>query len=118
MPHADKKARAAYNKEYGKRRVQFKKDLLAQFPCLLCGESDPDLIDWRHVYPEEKLFGLAGKTRIQEDTWWDEVLKCIPVCVLCHRKIHTNKLCLIFPTAFKPAQDTENTYVRVCTCPP
>ena len=68
--------------------------ILDQFPCLLCGESDRDLIDWHHVEPDNKSFPISRMANGHE-RWWDEVLKCIPLCVLCHRKIHTNKLCLI-----------------------
>ena len=78
------------------RNRDFRKQILAQFPCLLCGESDPDLIDWHHVDESQKKFNI-GHYRKAHAEWWDEVLKCIPVCALCHRKIHTNKLCLIPP---------------------
>jgi len=74
---------------------EFRKSLLASFPCVLCQESDADLIDWHHVNPEEKLFDIKGALGRRMNTWWEEVLKCIPVCALCHRKIHTNKLCLL-----------------------
>ena len=115
---------AAYVREYNRKRVEFKRQLLAQFPCALCKESDPDLIDWHHVNPEEKSFGLTGKARSNEDLWWNEVLKCIPVCVLCHRKIHQEKLCLLPPwplkkshTESKPQVATESTCAPDCTCP-
>ena len=88
-------------KEVADRNRDFRKAILAQFPCLLCGESDPDMIDWHHVYEEDKLFNIAHTSR-KHDEWWDEVLKCIPVCVSCHRKIHKEKLCLISPIGFKP----------------
>ena len=83
------------------KEVTFKQSLLAQFPCICCGETDHDLIDWHHVYPEDKKF-LVSKWSANHEDWWDEVLKCVPVCALCHRKIHTNKLCLISPIGFKP----------------
>ena len=76
------------------RNRDFRKNLLAQFPCLICGESDPDMIDWHHVNEEDKLFNIADTSRAMGD-WWEEVLKCIPVCVSCHRKIHKGKLCLL-----------------------
>ncbi len=79
-----------------KLNAQFRKSLLAQFKCLLCDETDPDLIDWHHVLPEEKIFEVC-KFNTSHERWWNEVLKCIPVCALCHRKIHKNKLCLIPP---------------------
>ena len=75
--------------------AELRKTILAQFPCCLCGEPDHDLIDWHHVCPEEKLFDIKGALGTSHTKWWDEVMKCIPVCALCHRKIHTNKLCLL-----------------------
>ena len=83
-------------KEVADRNRDFRKEILAQFPCLLCGESDPDMIDWHHVDETEKKFNIGHTSRAHSE-WWDEVLKCIPVCVSCHRKIHKNKVCLIHP---------------------
>ena len=83
-------------KEVATRNRDFRKSILAQFPCVCCGESDPDMIDWHHVDESEKKFNIAHTSRAHSE-WWDEVLKCIPVCVSCHRKIHKNKLCLIPP---------------------
>ena len=134
MPRANKADDAAYQKQYlsdpikkaqhkasadryRKQNAEFRRSLLAQFDCCLCGECDSDLIDWHHVRPEEKLFDVKGALATAHDKWWAEVLKCIPVCALCHRKIHTNKLCLINPSGFRQQQVTENTYVRDSICP-
>lgn len=133
MPRANKADDAAYQKRYladpakkaqhdasvtKNRRAnsKFRRNLLAQFNCLLCGLSDPDLIDWHHVCPEEKLFDVKGALSRSHDMWWAEVLKCIPVCALCHRKIHTNKLCLINPIVYKHPLATANTYVQEFIC--
>ena len=114
MPRANKAEDAAYQKKYlsdpikkaqhkasvdanRRRNSKFRKGILAQFGCLLCDITDPDLIDWHHVCPEDKLFDIKGALDRNHDMWWSEVLKCIPVCSNCHRKIHTNKLCLIPP---------------------
>ena len=109
MPRRCLEAQREYNREYRKKHkarldeqkrahrlkeVNFKQQLLAQFSCICCGESDPDLIDWHHVDPDDKKF-LVSKWGANHDDWWDEVLKCVPVCALCHRKIHKNKLCLL-----------------------
>ena len=78
-----------------RKNSEFRKNILSEFGCLLCDVVDPDLIDWHHVCPEEKLFDIKGALGTNHNMWWDEVLKCIPVCCNCHRKIHTNKLCLL-----------------------
>ena len=91
MPHS-KKVQQQIN-ECNARTRAFKQMLLSQFPCIACNEIDPDLIDWHHVNQEEKIAGLSCISG--QERWWTEVLKCVPLCALCHRKIHKNKLCLI-----------------------
>ena len=90
MPYKDPKARKKCTQNHRNRR----NELLSQFKCVACNECDPDLIDWHHVNPSEKLFNIRG-TSVNENDWWSEVLKCIPVCCNCHRKIHKDKLCLL-----------------------
>ena len=114
MPRVDKELGAAYQRKYlsdpvnkarhkasvdrnRRRNSEFRRSLLAEFSCLLCDVLDPDIIDWHHVCPEEKLFDIKGSLTKSHDVWWTEVLKCIPVCCNCHRKIHTDKLCLLPP---------------------
>ena len=88
--------RRAYHREFSQKRYDYNKELLSQFPCKLCGETDADLIDWHHVCPEDKSFSICGgNLTSQHDRWWLEVLKCVPLCALCHRKLHMNKLCLL-----------------------
>ena len=74
---------------------QARNKLLSIFPCLACGEPDPDLIDWHHVDPTTKKLNIRGCGGVSETSWWLEVLKCIPLCCNCHRKIHKEKLCLL-----------------------
>ena len=80
--------------EVARRNKEFRKAILSEFPCKLCGESDPDMIDWHHIDESQKKFNVAHTSRAHSE-WWDEVMKCIPVCVSCHRKIHKDKVCLI-----------------------
>jgi len=107
MENTKREAVLAYNREYARRpdRIikskaikdairQFKYGLLNQFVCHLCDNNDPDLVQWHHVDPTEKLFDVSNTTRSHE-IWWDEVLKCVPLCANCHVKIHKNKLCLL-----------------------
>jgi len=74
---------------------EFRDGLLAQFPCTTCGDPDPVVIEWHHVDPSNKSFGIRKFMAKPHDEWWDEVLKCIPVCANCHKKLHKNKLCLL-----------------------
>ena len=93
MPYKDPELRKQYDRQRSKERYDRRMGLLAQYDCCLCGECDSDLIDWHHIDPSLKEFALCQGS--SEDRWWEEVLKCIPVCALCHRKIHSEKLCLL-----------------------
>ena len=110
------------NRKYYKKVRLRRKDLLSTFPCICCGDPDDTVIQWHHVDSSNKIFSLFDSARTAENTWWDEVLKCIPVCANCHLKIHKEKLCLIPPklrqinrTGFKLLLATENIYVQAFT---
>ena len=79
-----------------KRITDARKDLLSEFPCLCCGNSNPDLIQWHHVDESTKDHTIFSGG-FGEERFWDECLKTIPVCANCHTLIHKNKLCLIPP---------------------
>lgn len=110
MPYKSKADELASKKRYRERNREkvneasriarqkdrlFRNQLLSQFPCLCCGEPDTDLIQWHHVVPEDKSFGIIAGNSYSHEAWWYEVLKCVPLCANCHVKIHKNKLCLL-----------------------
>jgi len=84
-----------YYESKGKAVIERRRTLLSQFSCISCGESTPCAIDWHHLDDETKSFNIATNMRRGEDTWWDEILKCVPLCANCHRKLHNDLLCLI-----------------------
>ena len=86
----------AYERARKKRITLERKTILSEFSCICCGDPDDTVIQWHHVEPKNKLFYVLGSF-YSETAWWDEVMKCIPVCANCHLKIHKNKLCLIPP---------------------
>ena len=91
--HADKR-RSASRLRRGIERAE--RDLmLSVFPCSSCGNCDPSVIQWHHVVPEDKLFGIKEGASYEREKWWNEVLKCIPLCANCHVKLHKNLLCLL-----------------------
>lgn len=60
--------------------------------CEICGyDSCPDALEFHHVNPSEKEFGISknGNTRSFESIK-KELDKCILVCSNCHREIHYN----------------------------
>ena len=46
----------------------FRRELLEDFPCICCGEVDNDLIQWHHVVPEEKSFGIVAGNSYSHDS--------------------------------------------------
>ena len=117
MPHRDPAERAANIKANKQKTINRRRQMLEVFGCRSCGISDPSVIQWHHVDPSTKEIDI-WKTAWAEDKFWNEILKCIPLCANCHVKIHKQLLCLlpISPTVFKRQVDTGNTYARACTC--
>ena len=93
MPFVSRAKRLDYNRQYNSKQAEARKNLLSSFSCICCGDPDDTVIQWHHVVSDDKSFGLFE--RCSEDNWWNEVLKCIPVCANCHVKIHKEKLCLM-----------------------
>ena len=113
----DDKSSIADNVSRNQATVARRRELLREFPCRACGIDEPDVIQWHHVNPEDKLYEVT-RGGVAEEKFWDEVLKCIPVCTNCHKKIHKEKLCLlpINHIGSKPLAVTENTCVQDSTC--
>ena len=93
----NKVKRAATVKKNREANKVFRLRLLNQFSCICCGNPDPTVMDWHHVNPKDKVCEIKWAITKGHDFWWNEVLKCVPVCCNCHRKIHKDKLCLIPP---------------------
>lgn len=58
--------------------------------CHFCGEGEVAALQFHHIDPQEKLFGIS-------DAWkggWSmadfvaEIAKCITICANCHAKLH------------------------------
>ena len=97
---ANKEKISAYNVERQRLITERRKEMLSVYPCRACGHNDPGVIQWHHMDPLTKEFEIwAGA--MNEDRFWDEVLKCVPLCANCHIKIHNNQLCLINPIGSK-----------------
>jgi len=77
-----------------KRITDKRKEMLSCFPCVSCRNNNHNLIQWHHIDPSEKdrtiFSGGYG-----EDRFWNEVLKCVPLCANCHVLIHREQLCLL-----------------------
>ncbi len=66
---------------------------LATHPCVECGETDPVVLEFDHINPEEKDKSIAQM--IQEGvpiaTLEREIAKCQVLCANCHRRKSSNE---------------------------
>lgn len=67
--------------------------------CVACGKFDhPSSMDFHHKDPQQKLFEINAATQKKGRTLeeiFDEIEKCHLLCASCHRKLHSNALCII-----------------------
>ena len=64
-------------------------DFKSNHPCTKCGESRIWLLDFHHIDPSIKEYGvstLKGNGQIQKIK--EEIEKCIVLCSNCHRDFH------------------------------
>ncbi len=58
--------------------------------CLMCGESDPVVLDFHHrgnVKKDDHVMRMAGR-RISIERVKTELEKCVVLCANCHRRVH------------------------------
>ena len=60
--------------------------------CVVCGESDPDVLDFHHRDPAEKDVTIASVVAFVSKARLDaEIAKCDVLCSNCHRKAHAHE---------------------------
>ncbi len=65
---------------------QFIWDFLKINPCVDCGESDPIVLDFDHLFDKKKAVSSLASSAVSLDSIKDEILKCEVRCANCHRK--------------------------------
>jgi hypothetical protein len=85
------------HKEYDARRYALLREYIDNIKsasgCLVCGETTAVCLDFHHLDPSKKSFGLARVMRSKEKLV-AEIEKCIVLCANCHRKLHNNLIIL------------------------
>jgi hypothetical protein len=71
-------------------KSKYIKDIRSSFPCKICGEKDPIVLEFHHVDPSKKSFGfdVAAHRRIGNKKIDAEIAKCVVLCANCHAKLH------------------------------
>lgn len=95
--------RSGYTERYGEKsrarmRLRIASSILliqeykATQKCLCCKESDPVCLEFHHIDPNEKEFGIANGLGNNWDKILKEIEKCVVLCSNCHKKVHAGKL--------------------------
>ena len=60
--------------------------------CCCCGYNKCySALEFHHIDPQEKDFGISSNAHIAFDKALAEIRKCILVCANCHAEIHYNQ---------------------------
>ena len=61
--------------------------------CCICGfNSFPEALEFHHINPSQKKFGLSSNVMKSLDKQIEEAKKCILVCSNCHKGIHAGHI--------------------------
>lgn len=84
-----------YRARAKERRTRIRRDLQVRIidylndkSCIECGESDIRVLEFDHINPEDKKFGIAMAIRngMKWEDVFEELRKCQILCANCHKK--------------------------------
>lgn len=78
----------ANTKRYVAEAKAFILEYLLTNPCVDCGNSDPDVLEFDHKDPSEKKYDISNMMRNGQsiESIGTEIAKCDVRCANCHRK--------------------------------
>jgi len=87
-PEPYKKRRLESNRRYLIRNRSYAIEYLRHHPCVDCGESDPLVLEFDHVQPEQKELNVSDIIRCAYslDRVKREIDRCVVRCIHCHRR--------------------------------
>lgn len=104
-----------YSKIHKEERKKYLKDLSDEkrevlntfkYPCVKCGEKRPWVIDFHHINPENKSFGISDRYRGSIESIKLEIEKCVCLCRNCHAEFHW-----IYGVSPKDPEESLNEYL-------
>ena len=81
-----KECRTGYDPEGYQDNLDFIESLKTS--CVKCGEDRPYVIQFHHVNPADKSFGISQCANRSRSVIWKEASKCVCLCANCHREFH------------------------------
>ena len=92
VEESDKKVKSKLKRKHKhNRRVknrQYIWDYLKTHPCVICGESDPVVLEFNHIDPSTKIDTIAQLMKHTFTPLLNEIEKCEVMCSNCHAR-HT-----------------------------
>ena len=94
-----RKRRANFTEEQKRRQLDAKNDYRQRvasfiqsekYPCIVCGEDDPVVLDWHHIDPATKSDAVARCRTFPLAK--AEIAKCTCLCANCHRRHHAGTI--------------------------
>jgi len=88
-----KKKHPESGRAYKLKKILWVKEYKADHPCVVCGESRPECLDFHHPDPNEKeLYSMAyAVNSVHINRLMKEVSKCEVLCANCHRVFHAEE---------------------------
>lgn len=74
------------NRLYGKRNRKFIYDYLLSHLCVDCGEKDPIVLEFDHLFGKDKSISEMVRRRYSIERIKKEISKCEVRCANCHRR--------------------------------
>jgi len=86
----NKKAHNNRNEKSRYKKKDFVIEMKKKSPCKKCGESRWYLLDFHHIDPTKKEYGIATVMTggYSMDTLIREINKCVTLCKNCHSEFH------------------------------
>lgn len=89
--YKNKQSHYERNKRTEAEIKEFYESYKAAHPCIVCGESAPECVDFHHL--RDKVDVLAHMVKGGSlKKLKEELEKCVPLCANCHRKVHSGRL--------------------------
>ena len=62
-------------------------DYLLEHPCVACGEADPIVLEFHHLFGKDKAISKLVAEGVSIEKLQAEISKCEVLCCNCHRRI-------------------------------
>ena len=84
----NKQVYADKSKESRDKAHEYVYQHIKKHPCLVCGETDPIVLEFDHRNPDEKSFDICSgiQRRMSVRRLQSEIDKCDVLCSNCHRR--------------------------------